>query len=65
MSQNNSIICVFEAIPWNKSTKVALESNFEKLKYHHVAFLAGLQKSPYPMLGALDDEIAREGLCED
>ena len=37
-----SIIWLFDAIPWNKSTKVALESNFEKFKYHHVAFLGFL-----------------------
>ena len=27
--------------------------------------IRGFQKSPYPMLGALNDEIARGGLCED
>ena len=37
-------------------------------KYHQLRFefrTAGLPKSPYPMLGALNDAIARGGLCED
>ena len=38
--------------------KITIVTNMHR---HH----RGFPKSPYPMLGALNDEIARGGLCED